>query len=124
MFNSGKVLQTLGIIITIAGMLGALVGGILVISSSFLLTLLIWIGGGFFAFLIGCLVGGFGELIENSGTIAYELKRNYDREKKHEKDAAATPSVHADEWLCSCGRVNKKYVSSCACGRAKPETNN
>lgn len=32
-----------------------------------------------------------------------------------------TPTAKADEWKCTCGRIHKKYESSCVCGAAKTQ---
>lgn len=29
-----------------------------------------------------------------------------------------------DEWLCTCGRINRNYVSNCGCGKSKREVLN
>lgn len=29
----------------------------------------------------------------------------------------------AEQWQCSCGRINPKYISSCSCGRSKYDGN-
>lgn len=44
-------------------------------------------------------------------------------EHKNAYPAQTTESrvLQADEWRCSCGRINKDYAWSCACGRSKSD---
>ena len=60
----------------------------------------------------------------------YQGAKRYYRQmaEKANATASATPPIRypsdpVDEnhWLCSCGRVHPKYVSSCVCGKGKSD---
>lgn len=102
--------------------------------------------GIFFSFLIGgpivsycssLFLYGFGELIEKVGEMhkvnSYVDKNapmhasigNRTRETVQSVDLVSHLIEHPNQrvsensWLCSCGRCNPKYMSSCVCGKSR-----
>ena len=61
---------------------------------------------------------GFGELVENSEEIKNSIKKMNDSTRQLDAKAEKKPQTPvAGEWQCSCGQINKNYISSCQCGK-------
>lgn len=74
---------------------------------------------------VGNAVGGLGGTIIGAATAAgksniktQELLAQQDKANA-EFEAALNRKVNAGGWLCSCGRSNASYVSTCVCGTNK-----
>lgn len=121
----GSKIKTVAVVVTILGMIASVIGSIaIMVEDDFLKGLIVAVIGVAAAWLGSLTLYGFGELVENSGIIVEYLRlQKKDSEiKKEFVNAAVTKTVTNDEWKCSaCGRVNKKYVTTCACGRRQFE---
>lgn len=58
------------------------------------------------------LIGG----IVDAVVVYMKLVNNTKASQPHESEVM---QIHSDDWKCTCGRVNRPYVSTCACGRSK-----
>ena len=100
---------------------GRVFAGLLITAIGILLS---WLGS--------LVIYGIGQAVENSETILYSVRIQKNTEK--DKSNVSTAPVNVDhyiidevaaqkeasaEWCCECGRVNKKYVSTCACGKSR-----
>lgn len=103
----------------------------------FFLALLIAIaafGLGFlFAIITNILLRGYGELILSAANIESMLRDGKVAVQPQVQAASSAVKVNPsaaprkenvlagpDEWRCSCGRINKNYVFTCACGNSRP----
>ena len=107
--NIGGKLKGLATVEVCLGILGSVISGIaLMVSVNFIVGLLTIVFGSFLAWVGSWLIYGVGEAVENSEEILRKLRQNACNPMK---------TTGADEWECECGRVNKKYVTTCACGK-------
>ena len=129
--NLGSKLKKLAVIQMILGIVASVIVGLFYIS-----------GGRVFAGLCIVIVGvivswleilvkyAVGQLVDNSEMLLYSVRnQNSTQTNKNNIGAAlARPTDHGtagtpaqaaacDEWRCECGRMNKKYVYTCACGK-------
>ena len=119
--NIGGKLKGLATVEVCLGILGSVISGIaLMVSVNFFVGLLTIVFGSVLAWVASWLIYGVGEAVENSEEILRKLRQNGSgSESVNTFRSACTPmkAAGADEWKCECGRVNKKYVTTCACGK-------
>ena len=116
--------------------IGSVVGGIAMMAEDEDLIgwgLLVMFGGIMFSWISTWILYGFGELIENTNSIAFnchELNYKIAKSKPSEiKNSNATvinnqsgahkKAPDATGWECTCGRMNPPYQRSCVCGATK-----
>ena len=128
--NVGGKIKTLAMSMGTLGIIACVIAGALLISEEgVVIGLLVSIGGVLVVGINSFLIYGFGELVENSVMLVMQIKRI---EEKTETDTAKLKAaadrvseryaqkqtMGADEWKCPvCGRVNRKYVTTCVCGK-------
>ena len=68
--------------------------------------------------IFSLLICGFGELVENSEEIKNYIIKMNDSARQPAAKAVKMPQTPIEgEWQCSCGQINKNYISSCQCGK-------
>ena len=142
--NPGQKVKSFAtILFAITIVTGFIAGIVLAIEESFWLFFLVFGGSLVIAYLVSLFLYGFGELIESSQNTAIVSKMILDKldhpatvapaaaparpaapVERSDVSCPAPPVRQASElpagkWQCPCGRINEKYVSSCACGRKK-----
>ena len=145
MSNTGKTLKYVAIVWEGFLCFGALYGGayLLEYGDSVYMGIAVILGGFLFALVSGLVLYGFGIIVERvemdakgdgstRQTLAPAIPANckrcpqcgnrigmYDKHCTscgHDLKAAST-----DDWRCTCGKTNPKYVSTCSCGKSARE---
>ena len=118
--NIGGKLKVLAVVEAYLGIIGSAIWGIvLMVNEMFLVGLLVIAVGCVLAWVGSWLTYGVGEAVENSEIILHKLRQNgsgFENIDATRNACAPMKAVGADEWKCECGRVNKKYVTTCPCG--------
>ena len=88
------------------------VGSYVSVLSVFLLIAAYIVASGF---LLKCLLEGFSQLIQNTRLTVETLSYQANNSKQ---------TKIADDWQCKkCNKLNKNYVTTCACGQDKNKNN-
>ena len=119
MYRALKTYNTIFLVINLLGSIGG--ATILWINGNFWMGLVSLVGGLFWTFFLAVFLG---TIAENGENIEALMSRQIETERKVESVSAAHAATRAgsDEWLCNfCGRINKNYTGTCACGHSKWE---
>ena len=139
--SSGKSIimmaETIKTILIVLSILEAI--GIIIIANtitgsffiSLLLGIFVAVVGILFTIVITSCLQGFGELVQNSAdavTLLEKGQTSAEPELKTNSTAATSDknktieyktTTENGEWRCTCGRINRSYISTCACGKSK-----
>ena len=134
--NIGSKLKGLAVAEVILGVIASIIYGFAVIADEMVLvSIIIIVVGSVTSWMGSWVTYGIGEAVENSEAILRRLRQseseqNYSCFNNSGSSASASYSANparapqtaakvagADEWKCECGRVNKKYVTTCPCGK-------
>ena len=137
--NPGQKVKTFASVLFVISVLLGLIGAILsaVAADSFWSFLLIFGASLLGAYLTSLFLYGSGELIdstqenlytnkailaklnrENGETSLKQAPSSAYRQSSISQNAYGAPAQNG-KWMCSCGRINDDYVSTCTCGRNK-----
>jgi len=131
--NVGGKLKTIAKVEMIIGIVASVILGFTFLTGGRVFGgLLIVIIGVFSSWFGSLVIYGIGQAVENSETILYSVRNQNNSEMNKSKMSTAPVGMnyHAidemaaqkeanGEWRCECGRVNKKYVSTCVCGKSR-----
>ena len=116
--NIGEKLKKLAKVEAILGIIASIISGFSTIDKEMVLVGVIIIVVGSVASWVGSWVTyGIGEAVENSEAILYRLRQSESVQNPAHAPQTAAKVAGPDEWKCECGRVNKKYVTTCSCGK-------
>lgn len=74
---------------------------------------------------IGLVIGAWLDIKKQREAATYRESMRIYQMKMAEKSASpSSSSYQGDGWLCSCGRKNAPFVSSCVCGMQKSDCQN
>ena len=116
--NIGEKLKKLAKVEAICGIIASVLVGFVEMGNGTVLAGIITIVVGSVASWVGSWVTyGIGEAVENSEAILYRLRQSESVQNPACAPKTAPKVAGPDEWKCECGRVNKKYVTTCSCGK-------
>ena len=131
--NVGGKLKTVAKVEMIIGIVASVILGFTFLTGDRVFAgLLIVIVGVLSSWFGSLVIYGVGQAVENSETILYSTRTQTNSEVNKSKmssspaklehqviDEMAAQKEANGEWHCECGRVNKKYVSTCVCGKSR-----
>ena len=116
--NIGSKLKILAVVEVILGVIASIIYGFSLIAIGMVLVGVIIIVVGSVASWAGSWMAyGIGEAVENSEAILRRLRQSESVQNPAYAPKTAPKVAGPDEWKCECGRVNKKYVTTCPCGK-------
>ena len=130
--NIGGKIKGLAKLICWAGIVVSAILGILIWANhgNFLTGLLYIVVGGLASWIGSFCTYGFGQLIEDTAAIRYQLMKRavetiqngVQRTAPVQNETEKKKILREEGWQCKCGYVNREYASSCAsCGAKKWE---
>ena len=131
--NVGGKLKTVAKVEMIIGIVASVILGFTFLTGGRVFAgLLIVIAGVLSSWFGSLVIYGIGQAVENSETILYSTRTQTNSEMNKSKmssspaklehqviDEMAAQKEANGEWHCEFGRVNKKYVSTCVCGKSR-----
>lgn len=130
--NIGGKIQVLAKIICWIGIIACIIVGIIIIvnatqyrytrTDEVFIGIVVIIGGSIFSWIGSFVLYGFGELVENSSLIRYELsKRNSSSNTLETSSVLQSESTSEPFWVCPhCTKHNPPTLQVCVCGTRKP----